>query len=148
MEDLLDFTKMKELLRTRGNLSVPGLDGITNPLLKLEREKCAKMLVELMKMITKTGFCPAEWESARTILIYKEGEMSNPGNWRSITVTSVIYRAIFCRVTQALHEAHKVQGKSMFDIEQKGFVPGRAGCVEHASRANTIINDAVERKKQ
>jgi hypothetical protein len=39
MKDLTDFTKMKELLRTRGNLSAPGLDGITNPLLKLEREK-------------------------------------------------------------------------------------------------------------
>jgi uncharacterized protein YjgD (DUF1641 family) len=34
MEDLTDFTKMKELLRTRGNLSAPGLDEITNPLLK------------------------------------------------------------------------------------------------------------------
>jgi hypothetical protein len=32
MEDLIDFTKMKELLRTRGNLSAPGVDGITNPL--------------------------------------------------------------------------------------------------------------------
>jgi hypothetical protein len=30
-EDLLDFDKMKEILRTRGNLSAPGLDGITYP---------------------------------------------------------------------------------------------------------------------
>jgi hypothetical protein len=148
MEDLLDFTKMKELLRTRGNLSAPELDGLTNPILKLEREKGAKMFVELMKMITKTGFCPAEWKNARTILIYKEGERSNPGNWRPITVTSVIYRVIFCRIAQALHEAHEIQGKSMFDIEQKGFVPGRARCVEHAAIAKAIINDAVENKKQ
>jgi hypothetical protein len=147
MEDLTDVKKMKEILRTRGNLSAPGLDGITNPLLKLEREKCAKMLVELMKMITKTGFCPSEWKNARTILIYKDGERTNPGNWRPITVTSVIYRAIFCRIAQALHEAHEVQGISMFDIEQKGFDPGRAGCVEHAAVANAIINNAVERKK-
>jgi hypothetical protein len=28
MEDLIDFKKMKELLRSRGNLSAPGLDGI------------------------------------------------------------------------------------------------------------------------
>jgi hypothetical protein len=148
MDDLLDFDKMKEILRTRGNLSAPGLDGITNPLLKPERVKCAKMLVELMKMITKTGFCPAEWKNARRILIYKDGERTNPGNWRPITVTSVIYRAIFCRIAQALHEAHEVQGISMFDIEQKGFVPGRAGCVEHEAVAKALINDAVEKKKQ
>jgi hypothetical protein len=36
----------------------------------------------------------------------------------------------------------------MFDIEQKGFVPGRAGCVEHIVMANVIINDGVEKKKQ
>jgi hypothetical protein len=60
MENLIDFTKMKELIRTRGNLSAPGLDGIANPLLKLEREKGAKMLIELMKMITNTGFCSGE----------------------------------------------------------------------------------------
>jgi hypothetical protein len=50
MEDLIDFTKMKELLRIRGNLSPKGLDEITNPLFKLEREKGAKMLIELMKI--------------------------------------------------------------------------------------------------
>jgi ElaB/YqjD/DUF883 family membrane-anchored ribosome-binding protein len=74
MEDFADFTKMKELLITRGNLSAPNLDGITNPLLKLEREKGGKMLVELKKMIINTGFCPGECKNVRTILIYKEGD--------------------------------------------------------------------------
>jgi hypothetical protein len=37
---------MKEVLRTRGNLSAPELDGITNKLIKLENEKGAKMLIE------------------------------------------------------------------------------------------------------
>jgi hypothetical protein len=36
----------------------------------------------------------------------------------------------------------------MFDIEKKGFVPGRAGCVEQVAAANANINDAVEKKKQ
>jgi retron-type reverse transcriptase len=36
----------------------------------------------------------------------------------------------------------------MFGIEQKGFVPGRAGCVKHTAVTNAIINDIVERKKQ
>jgi hypothetical protein len=65
----------------------------------------------------KNGICPAEWKNARTILIYKDGERTNPGNWRPITVTSLIYRAIFCRIAQVLHEAHEMQGISMFDIE-------------------------------
>jgi hypothetical protein len=36
----------------------------------------------------------------------------------------------------------------MFDIEQKGFVSGRAGYVEHASIVKAIIYDAVEKKKK
>jgi hypothetical protein len=47
---------------------VSGEDRVTNSLLKLEREKGAKMLIELMKMILNTGFCPAEWKNARAIL--------------------------------------------------------------------------------
>jgi hypothetical protein len=67
---------------------------------------------------------------------------------RSITVTSVIYRAIFCRIAQGLHEAYEKEGISMFDIEQKGFVPGRAGCIGHAEIAKTISIDTIEKKKQ
>jgi hypothetical protein len=36
----------------------------------------------------------------------------------------------------------------MFDIEQKGFVPRRAGRVERTVVGNAIINDAVEKKKR
>jgi hypothetical protein len=69
-----------------------------------------------------------------------------PGNWKAITVTSVIYRALFCRIAHALYEAHELQGISIFDIEQKDFVAGRARCVEHTAVANAIINDVVEKR--
>jgi hypothetical protein len=63
---------MKELLMTRGKLSDPGLDEIINPLLKLEREKEGKMLIELTKMITNTSLYPGEWKNARTILLIRK----------------------------------------------------------------------------
>jgi hypothetical protein len=99
-------------------------------------------------MVLNTEFCPAECENERIILLYKGGNREVPGNWRSVTVTSVIHRAIFCRIAQALNEVHENEGISMLDIEQKGFIPGRAECVEHTAVANAIINDAVEKKKQ
>jgi hypothetical protein len=42
------------------------------------------------------------WKTAKTILIYKGDEESNPGNWRPITLTSVIYRVIFGRISQVI----------------------------------------------
>jgi hypothetical protein len=77
LKDLKDEIKMKGVLRTRGNLSAPGLAGITNTLLKLEREKGAKMLIKRMKMVLNMGFGSAFWKIARTILLYKEGKKKN-----------------------------------------------------------------------
>jgi hypothetical protein len=67
-----------------------------------------------MKMILNTRYCPAEWENVRVILIYKEGRRENTENWKSIAVTSIIYRAIFCRIAQSFHKAHENEGISMF----------------------------------
>jgi hypothetical protein len=33
-----------------------------------------------MKMVTNTGFCPAEWKNSRTILLYKDEEREPPRN--------------------------------------------------------------------
>jgi hypothetical protein len=33
------------------------------------------------------------------------------------------------------------------DKGQKGFVPGRAGCIEHSAISNAIIRDVIKRKK-
>jgi hypothetical protein len=43
------------------------------------------------------------WKGARVILIYKGDDREDPGNWRQITITSVRYRIVFCRIADALH---------------------------------------------
>jgi hypothetical protein len=126
---LMDMEKMKELIRTRGNLSAPGLDGLTNPVLKLEREAAARMTINLMETLLNTGICPDDWKGARTILIYQGGEKNNPANWRPITITSVIYRLIFCRIAQSLHAVHVQESIDICDPDQKGFIPNKAGCM-------------------
>jgi hypothetical protein len=58
---------MKLTLRTRGNISAPGLDCITNAILKIERNSAAKTMIEVMKVLLNSGYCPSEWRGARTI---------------------------------------------------------------------------------
>jgi hypothetical protein len=41
----MDQEKLISLIKKRGNLSAPGLDGITFPFLKLEKEAAAKMIL-------------------------------------------------------------------------------------------------------
>jgi hypothetical protein len=44
IQDLMDQEKLISLIKKRGNLSAPGLDEITFPFLKLEKEAAAKMI--------------------------------------------------------------------------------------------------------
>jgi hypothetical protein len=103
-------------------------------------------MTEVMKVLLNSGYCPSEWKGARTILIHKGSDRDNPGNWRPITITSVLYRVIFCRLAEDLHMVHEEEGVNLCDREQKRFAPRRAGCVEHAAVVNTLINDAVQKK--
>jgi hypothetical protein len=54
---------------------------------------------------------------------------------------------MFCRIAQTTHFVHEVNGKMLCDRSQKGFVSGRAGCVEHSAISNAIISDAIKKKK-
>jgi hypothetical protein len=121
IEDLLDLDKMKLTLRTRGNLSAPGLDGITNTILKIKRNSTAKTMIEVMKVLLNSGYCPSEWKCARTILIHKGNDRDDPGNWRPITITSVLYRVVFCRLVEGLHTVPEEEGINLCDREQKGL---------------------------
>jgi hypothetical protein len=147
MNELLDEEKMNILICIRGNLSGPGLDDLTNPILKFERKSSVETMIEVMKTLMNSGQCPKIWKGARTILIYKGDDRTDPGNWRPITITSVLYRIIFCRIADALDTVHEEGGINICDKEQKGFIPKRAGCVEHAAVINVLIIDVVKRKK-
>jgi hypothetical protein len=97
--ELLNKDKLMDLIRKRGNQSAPGLDGITFPFLKLEREAAAQLIISLMRFIISIGIIPTIWKMGKTILIHKAGDPNDPGNWRPITLTSVIYHVIWTNLT-------------------------------------------------
>jgi hypothetical protein len=119
LEDLFSVEKMMMLISKRGNLSAPGLDGITFPFLKLEKESAAEMIVEMIKYIITKKRIPKIWKTAKTILIYKGGDENNPGNWRPITLTSIIYRVIFGRISQVIMDMEDRPNKKKFYLFHK-----------------------------
>jgi hypothetical protein len=121
IDELLDSGKMSSLIRTRGNLSAPGLDELTNLIIKIERKVATETMLEVMQTLLNSGICPALWKGARTILIYKAGDRNDPGNWRPITITSILYRIMFCRIADSLHVVHEENGVNICDKEQKGL---------------------------
>jgi hypothetical protein len=68
-------------------------------------------------------------------------DQSDPANYHPITLTSILYRVIFGRISQAMmnFENRKI-GKIVFCNQQKGFVPRISGCGQHTYIANKAIN--------
>jgi hypothetical protein len=102
LNDLTDKEKTIALISKRGNLSAPGLDGITFPFLKLEKESATEMIIAMIRFMIIKRKLPKIWKTGKTILIFKGGETTNPGNWRPITLTSIIHRIVFGRLSQVI----------------------------------------------
>jgi hypothetical protein len=73
---------MIRLISKRGNQSAPGLDGITFPFLKREKESAARMIIAMLPFIILHKKIPNVWKMCKTILIYKAGDVNDPDNWR------------------------------------------------------------------
>jgi hypothetical protein len=65
----------------------------------------------------------------KTILIQDPIDLNDPGNWRSITLISVIYRIIFGRIAQVMMaNENRLVGRGRLSMFQKGFVTSVNGC--------------------
>lgn len=63
------------------------------------------------------------WKKAIIAAIYKKGKKSDPGNYRPVSLTSVISKIMESIVRDAIVE-HLMENK-LFTDDQHGFVPGR-----------------------
>jgi hypothetical protein len=148
MSALLDKKRMIGLIKRRGNLSAPGPDGLMFPILKLEKDKAADVLRRMMLMMLRHNKCPEVWKKGKTILLHKGGGEQDSANWSPITLTSILYRILFGRLTQEILLIMNPKiGDSLFDKAQKGFVPGVSGCTEHIAQANMAMNIANSNRR-
>jgi hypothetical protein len=147
IEELLDLKKIKEVIRTREHLSSPEKEKLNRPIIKIERESAARMMIETMEIILESGIYSQDWSGAHTILIYKGEDKSDHGNWRPITIFSIIYKSTFCRISQSLYQIHEDESINLYYSEQKSFISRRAECMENIAIANALINDAIVETK-
>lgn len=104
--------------------SSPGPDRVTIPQVR----RCPiHKLVTLFNAILLRKSYPTNWKYSRTILIPKEGDRSNPANWRPITIGSAPQRLLH-RIL-----ARRLAGAVSPHFHQRGFVP------TDGTLANTMI---------
>jgi hypothetical protein len=78
------------------------------------------MILSMLKYIIMKKRIPQKWKIGKIILIYNKGDENNPGNWRTITLTSIFYRIIFKRIAQVIMDMEDCPMKrSILSMSQK-----------------------------
>ena len=89
---LVDITE-EDVMRVIDKLKIcksPGPDKIYPRILKEVKEAICKPLCVIFNLFLRTGKVVSEWKLANVTPLFKKGDKSNPGNYRPISLTSVV----------------------------------------------------------
>jgi len=135
--------EIENALQTLCNRKSPGLDGITNEILKNASVVMVPLLCKLFNKILDTGCFPIEWGNALLVPIHKKGDHNEPSNYRGIAllscVSKVFTKILNVRITQWAEDNNK-----MFDV-QAGFTKGK-GTIDQIFIFQSIVSKYLSRK--
>ena len=79
------------------NNKTGGSDGIVGELLKYGGVSMVKLLDKLYALIWKEECVPIKWREGLIVSLFKKGDKEDPGNYRGITLLSVVGK-VFCKI--------------------------------------------------
>ena len=97
--NVLDTFKLstEEVLEKLQHLNIDkfiGSDMLNHRILHALENKLARPLIHIFNNSVETGIIPVDWKSANVTAIHKKGRMQEPGNYRPISLTSVVCKSI------------------------------------------------------
>ncbi|CAH1274081.1 Hypp5257 [Branchiostoma lanceolatum] len=102
----------------------PGPDGWHPKILAEVAEGVAKPLAIILRKSLDEGRLADEWKLAHITAVHKRGPKTEPGNYRPISLTSIIVK-LFESVIRDVIVDHMMLNE-LFCDQQHGFVPGRS----------------------
>jgi hypothetical protein len=113
-----------KLLDTVNTAKSPGGDGIHPRVLYECRQALAKPLCILFNLSLHTQSLPEDWKQASITAIFKKGSKKVAGNYRPVSLTSIVCKLLESVIRDAL--VSHMQKNNLFTDKQFGFIPGRS----------------------
>jgi hypothetical protein len=137
----ITFSEVKDSVMRAKAKKATGTDTIPSEVLK--NSVCINMLLKIISYCFKYGIVPSEWQKGTILPLYKEGDKSDPSNYRGITLLNSCCK-IYCdvlntRLTKYLETTNKLRD------EQNGFRPNRS-CQDHIYSLYSIIKSRLSQK--
>lgn len=117
----------KEVLKLLQDLNVnksPGPDGLHPKMLKELSEALVKPLTIIYNTSLSLGTVPDSWKEGNITALFKKGDKSNPGNYRPVSLTSVICK-LMEKLVRVIIVNHMIKNE-LFSNKQFGFISGRS----------------------
>ncbi|MFN9111616.1 MAG: RNA-directed DNA polymerase [Bacteroidota bacterium] len=111
-------------------------DNVIDEMIKHGGEPMVPVLARLLNFVFLTQWIPQDWEVGIIFPLFKKGSRSDPGNYRGITVSSVLYKTLSILLNNRI--VHWIETNRVLRDEQGGFRPGR-GCSEQVFSLVEII---------
>ena len=124
----------KQLKSLKVNKS-PGPDGIHPRFLVECAEEIAYPFKILFDATISSGKIPTKWKEAEVRPLFKKGSKCKPGNYRPVSLTSIVCKVFESFVRDALNN-HIVSNK-LLSSEQFGFCKGRSCVTQLLNVLNT-----------
>jgi hypothetical protein len=145
-EFMLNETNIRKVIMSRADIGACGPDGIGNFILKAGGKDGIQFMKYIINGCISFGKIFDSWKSAKTILIFKKGDRSDPHNWRPISITNCLYRVFTCLLARCFQDIN--QKYQLFSDHQKGFIQKANGCTEHGIILNELFHDARRNNKE
>ena len=115
---------MKKKLQSIKEGKSPGPDKIHPKILKENAQELALPLKILFDKTLNEGKIPHQWKLAEVIPIFKKGSKSQPGNYRPVSLTSVICKIFETFIRDEMYK-HFINN-NLLSSDQYGFCQGRS----------------------
>ena len=119
--EILSTNNIKHHLQYLAKQKAPGPDHIKAEMLQPLQHLICTILSALFQLCWQWSYTPLLWRQATVFPIHKKGDASNPGNFRPISLTSVM-RKLFEKVISAF----VLDNSPILDIAQGSFRPQRS----------------------
>ncbi|KAJ1024594.1 hypothetical protein NDA13_004523 [Ustilago tritici] len=113
--------ELRAALKRACDLSAPGMDGVTYPLLDATSAVSLPRLCAMANALFRGHPLPKGEPSLRGVLLPKKGNLSNLGNYRPLSIAAVTFRILGAAVAQGLQRA----AQEVISVSQSGFILGR-----------------------
>ena len=96
-----------------------GPDLLHPRILRTLEDSLSASLTYIFNSLAETGITPADWKSTNVTAIYKKGSRLEPGNYRPISLTSVVCKTMERIVKERL--ITHLEGNNLIGDSQHGF---------------------------